>query len=243
MELNSQEQQLLNAGMTFLVDPTSVEIPEAERNAILRGFGGQGFSTVQGLACTLARDDQVTLIVTNGPLERETIRHEFIHCAQVYASQETMSACLAAAEAIGRQIVVAVRGAIEIDPTLETKGHRDLLRLTTAWQFVKEQGANAVPPPHALFDDLHSYYPTPDTRSLSASLGFGDPDCVYAAMTAAILKEIDFSIEPTSDLAREIVAHAFQATEHASVDSLFAEATERAETLAEELRAGVALRR
>ncbi|TLX16140.1 hypothetical protein [Rhizobium sp. MHM7A] len=210
---------------------------------LFEALAGRASTPLKALPVPSLAMTKVTLIVTNESLDRETIRHEFIHCAQVYASQETMSACLAAAEAIGRQIVVAVRAAIEIDPTLETKGHRDLLRLTTAWQFVKEQGANAVPPPHALFDDLHSYYPTPDTRSLSASLGFGDPDCVYAAMTAAILKEIDFSIEPTSDLAREIVAHAFQATEHASVDSLFAEATERAETLAEELRAEVALRR
>lgn len=154
-----------------------------------------------------------------------------------------MSACLAAAESIGRTIVAAVREAIEINPPLETKGHRDLLRMTTAWQFVKEQGANAVPPPDALFDDLHSYYPTPNTRSLAALLGIDDSESVYAAMTAAILKEIDFSIEPISDLAREIVAYTFQATEHTSVDSLFTEATERAETLAEGLRAVILLRR
>jgi hypothetical protein len=238
MKLNSQEQKLLNAGMTFLVEPTSSEIPEIERDAVLRGFGGRGgFNTMQGLACTIARDDHVTLIVTNGPLDGETARHEFIHCAQVYASLETMLACLAASEAIGHQIIAAVRKAVKTNPPLETAGHRDLGRITTAWQFLKEQGANAVPPPHALFEVLHSYYPTPDTHSLAASLGVGDPDSVYAAMTAAILNEIDFAIEPGSDLAREIVAYTFQATEHTAVDTLFADATDRAETLAHELRA------
>jgi hypothetical protein len=243
MELNPQEQRLLNAGMTLLVDPMSTEIPEFERDAVLRGFSRQGFSTAQGLACTISRDDQVTLIVTKGPLERKTIRHEFIHCAQVYAAPETMAICLAAAETIGQKIIEAVCEAVEKDPTLATKGHRDLLRLKTAWQFVQEQGESAVPPPHALFDELHSYYPASATRALSASLGFEDPDAVYAAMTAAILQEIGFIIEPGSELAREIVAYTFQAIEHKSIDIMFDDATLRAETIADELRAARALRR
>jgi hypothetical protein len=236
MKLNLQEEKLLKAGMTLLVDPTSDEIPENERRGVTRGFGGQGFNTSQGLACTIERDDQVTLIVTNGPLERTTIRHEFIHCAQVYTSKETMSACLAAAEVIGGQIVAAVRAAIAADSELEAKGHRDLHRMTTAWQFTKEQGAKAVPPPHALFDDLHSYYPSPATRELSVTLGYPDTDSVYASMTAAILQEIGFDIEPTSDLAREIVAYTFQSVEHPAIDSLFKTATIQAEALAEERR-------
>lgn len=236
MYLNPQEENLLRAGMTLLVDPTSNEIPENERRGVARGFSGQGFETRQGLACTIARDDNVTLIVSKGLLERQTIRHEFIHCAQVYASEETMSASLSAAEAIGAQIVSAVRAAVAADPELETKGHRDLLRMTTAWKFTKEQGAKAVPPPHALFDDLHSYYPSPATRELSVTLGFPDPDTVYAAMTAAILKEIGFIIDPLSDLAREIVAYTFQSVEHTAIDTLFENATIRAEALAEPQR-------
>jgi len=242
MKLDLQEQKLLDAGMTFLVDPTSAEIPESERDAVRRGFGRQGFSTMKGLACTIARADQVTLIVTNGPLERQTIRHEFIHCAQVYASQETMSACLEAAEALGRQIISAVREAIAIDSTKESKGHRDLLRITTAWEFTKEQGTNAAPPPNALFDDLSSYYPTPDTGSLAASLGLTDPEGVYAAMTAAVLQEVGFAIEPDCDLAREIVAYTFQSLIHSSVDDLFTDAIDRARALAEELQFGDTLR-
>lgn len=234
MNLNSQEENLFRAGMTLLVDPNSSEIPENERRSVARGFGGHGFNTRQGLACTIARDDLVTLVVTNGPLERQTIRHEFIHCAQVYASKETMASCLAAAEGIGAQIITAVRSAIAADPELEAKGHRDLLRMTTAWRVTKDQGAKAVPPPHALFDDLHSYYPSPATRELSASLGFSDPSSAYAAMTAAILKEIAFDVEPTSDLAREIVAYTFQSVEHGAIDTLFDTATIKAETLAEE---------
>ncbi len=235
MNLNPQEESLFRAGMTLLVDPTSDEIPETERRGVARGFGGLGFETRQGLACTIARDDNVTLIVTKGPLERQTIRHEFIHCAQVYASEETMKSCLAAAETIGGQIIAAVRLAVAADPELETKGHRDLLRMTTAWRFTKEQGTKAVPPPHALFDDLHSYYPSPATRELSLSLGFPDPDTVYAAMTAAILREIGFDIEPTSDLGREIVAYTFQSVEHPTINTLFENATIKAEALAAEL--------
>jgi hypothetical protein len=231
MILAQQEQDLLNAGMTFLVDPASPEIPEIERDAVRKGFGGQGLNTTQGLACTIGREDQVTLIVTRGPIERQTMRHEFIHCAQVYASPETMAACLEAVENIGREIIIAVRKEITTDPTLATKEHRDLLRITTAWEFTKEQGSSAIPPPDALFDSLRIYYPSPGTRELAASLGFVDPDTVYAAITATVLKDIEFTIDPSSDLAREIVAYAFQSVEHSSIDNLFIDATARATEL------------
>ncbi|TLX15768.1 hypothetical protein [Rhizobium sp. MHM7A] len=53
--------------------------------------------------------------------------------------------------------------------------------------------------------------PTKDTAALAASLGFIDPCGVYASLTAYLMREANKHVDPMSDLAREIVAYAFQA--------------------------------
>lgn len=229
--LSTQEQALLDAGMTYLVDPRSDEIPARDREMIARGFSTSTFKTDIGLACTIARDDMITLVVTDGPVDSKTIRHELIHCAQVYAPAEAMDDCFTAAAETGHNILAKVRGEIAKHPEAATGQYRDVLRIATAWEFTIAQGDAAIPPAHAMFDQLSAYYPTKATQELAATVGQTDKDSVYAAMTAAILDELDFKPDPTSDLAREIVAYTFQSADSPSVDRLFSQATEKASLL------------
>jgi hypothetical protein len=235
-------QKFLETGLILVVDPKSDEIPEKERADVARGFyGGGSFSSTKGIACTIDREDGTLLIVTAGSITDEDMKHELIHCAQTLADPAMMQTCLNAAADLGAQVNSLIRNAVAGNESLSEGDHRDYYRTRNAWQFSNSQGAKPVPPDLHLFDDLRTYYPTPQTQALATTVGLTNKESVYAAMSAGIMREVAKEIDPMSDTAREIVAYTFQASESPVIDQLFEVAINNAEDLVSRLQAAPAL--
>ncbi|WP_315922211.1 hypothetical protein [Mesorhizobium sp. SP-1A] len=226
IELTEAQQCLVDAGKVLMIGKHSEEIPESERNMIWRGFAGN-FGN-KGLACTMLRDDGIVLIITEGDVSREVLRHEFIHAAQCHASPETMKSALDAAIQVGQLLVSAIRAKLTANPECE-KGHRDLAMAEQQWKMQADGSATVAAFP--VFQFYQDLYPTNETAELASEiLGFDYPRGAYAAMTACLAAECGYEIDPMSDLARELVAYTFEHLEHEIIDELMAEAGQSPDT-------------
>lgn len=217
--LTNEQQDMVDTGLVFMVGPDSSEIPEKDRAMVRRGFAGA--LGTKGVAVTIQRDDGSVVIVTNGPTEPEFVRHEFIHAAQCFAPQDVMASALEAAVENGRSIAEAIEAAVMTSPELEETDHRDLFKLRKTWEIAKANEGAPITSDFVLFEMMQAYYPTKETAALVERLGFVDPGGVYAAMTAYLMHSVDKRVDPLSDLAREIVAYAFQVHPSPSIDRLF----------------------
>ncbi|NTF18151.1 hypothetical protein G6L37_07010 [Agrobacterium rubi] len=231
LDLTTEQHRLVDTGRVLLVDKRSEEIPESERNAVWRGFGGN-FGN-KGLACTILRDDGIVLIVTEGDVEPEVMRHEFIHAAQCFASEEVMQTALDTAAAVGEALVVALREVVAAHPELE-HSHRDLSRTEAQWRMQAAGSAIVAPfPTFQLYQDL---YPTKETAAIATEvLGFDYKQGAYAAMTAFIARESGYKVDPASSLGRELVAYTFEQLDHDAIDALMSNGAASLELAAAEV--------
>jgi hypothetical protein len=225
LSLTLHQNRLVDTGRVEIVDKTTGQIPDHRRSAILRGFGGN-FSN-KGLACTLLREDGKVLIVVDGDVTSALLRHEFIHAAQCFAGEETMASCLAEAVAKGSLLAEAIRRAVAVGPEL-AHAHRDYVRTVDLWR--SHANGSACSTPMVDFEFYQDLFPTAATAALAADvLGFDYSRGAYAALTASICAEVGITIDPSSDMAREIVAYAFEALEADVIDDLLEEASDVAE--------------
>lgn len=170
-----------------IVGPFSLKIPEKDRSQ---------------------RDDGSVVIVTNGPTEPEFVRHETIHAAQCFASEDAMASALEAAVKNGRSIAEIVDTTVAVNPALAS-GHRDLFKLRKTWEIAKATESAPIASDFVIFEMMQAYYPTKETAALVAPLGFIEPGGVYASMTAYLMREVgkhvDGKLWPT--LSRHIRHH------------------------------------
>lgn len=218
--LTETQQRLLDTGKVLLVGKHSEDIPEGERDAILRGFAGNYGN--RGLACTTLRDDGIVLIVTEGDVEPSVLRHEFIHAAQCNVSIETMQSALDAVITVGEPLVAAIRERMRAIPECRND-HRDLEVTERQWDM--QVNGTSVLDAFVSFQFFQDLYPTKETISIAyEAIGLGYNHGVYAAMTAYLAVERGFTIDPLSDLARELVAYTFEQLDHEIIDEMMEEA-------------------
>jgi hypothetical protein len=223
--LTDLQQRLIDTDYVLIVGKNSEEIPAAERHSVRRGFAGSFGNT--GLACTLLRDDGRVLIITDGKLSQATLRHEFIHAAQCFAGEETMSASIEAAIEVGRSLTTAIRAAVFRNPAAKND-HRDLETTTAVWG--NHAAGKGTSPDIIDFQFFQDLYPTKETAALAAEvLGFDYPKGAYAALTAYVCHECGYQIDVFSDFARELVGYTFEMSGSAAVDDLMVEAAENIE--------------
>ncbi|MBY3158380.1 hypothetical protein HFO56_39465 [Rhizobium laguerreae] len=174
--LTDLQQRLVDSGYVMLVGKISDEIPEKDRQMILRGFA-ETFGS-KGLACTILRDDGHVVIVNEGEISANSLHHEFIHAAQCFAGREAMASCLAAAIEVGRPLVEAIRASV-VKKEGTNRDHRDLETTEKLWR--NHVAGKNVSPDFVDFQFFQDLYPTKETAALASEvLGFDYPRGAYA---------------------------------------------------------------
>lgn len=167
--------------------------------------------------CVLRDDGKVLVAFSDAGAEDDTtVRHEFLHVAQIWCSHDVMEAAVRVAAERGRQIAQSIVSAASECPAAARE---------IDWMQVASAGALEDGPQQVLntFDFARQIYPSGETAALAAQLGLHDKAGVVAALQAHFLLEAGFT-DWKGDAAREMVAYAFQADTDPVIEQLYTSA-------------------
>ena len=221
MALPGYAIKLLETGRVQIVGEDSSEMPAglAEEIRAKKKQGFWGFNSTGQAVCHLLADQNVLIVLIGNDHPWHVLHHEMIHAAQVWCALEAQKEAFISAATDGSRIVQSVEKLA--GPPDSSGEYRDLDWCSKACEAQMPNSERL----HEAFGLALSIYPRAPTARVANSLGITNECAIVASVHAHYMLRAGFC-DWKSDVAREIVAHRFEAESHPVITQLFVSALE-----------------